>query len=408
MKSLLNGKPVPEAPALYQANSALHWGKRVSVVDPSLFTLPYDQALVRALLAVGLDVELVGRPPRPGEAPPSVPFRASCYRRFDSAPRRLGAAGALLKAGEHLVDALHLAHAATGLTHLQWLAFPLADALALRLARRRGPLVVTVHDTTPFNGSPSHPLQAAGFRAALAAADRLIVHTAGGRKRLAALGIPPERIAVVPHGPLGESGPGGGDRPRGPRLTLVVFGKIRRYKGLDVLVEALARLDPAIRAGLRVIVAGEPLMDLGPLRRHIADADLGCTVDLIPRRLDEPETRALLEAADGFVFPYREIEASGVFYLVQGLGRWLIASRLGAFAEAIEDGVSGRLVPPEDPDALAAALREAALFRPRPAALPRVTGWDAIARTTAAVYAAAWSDWAAGRRPATAPALATR
>ena len=51
---------------------------------------------------------------------------------------------------------------------------------------------------------------------------------------------------------------------------------------------------------------------------------------------------------------------------MQGLGRWLIASRLGAFAEAIEDGVSGRLVAPEDPQALAAALREVACDR-RPA-----------------------------------------
>ena len=226
-------------------------------------------------------------------------------------------------------------------------------------------MVVTVHDTTPFNGSPTHPLQARGFLAALGAADRLIVHTAAGRRRLAALGIAPERIAVVPHGPLGRAAPRR-DRPRGARLTLVAFGKMRPYKGLDVLVEALARLDADTRAGLRVIVAGEPMMDLAPLRGRIAGAGLGEVVALVPRRLDEAETGALFEAADGFVFPYREIEASGVFYLVQGLGRWLIASRLGAFAEAIEDGASGRLVRPGDPDDLAAALREAANSRPFP------------------------------------------
>ena len=268
-------------------------------------------------------------------------------------------------------------------------------------------MVVTVHDTTPFNGSPSHPLQTRGFRLALAGADRLIVHTAAGRDRLAALGIAPGRIAVVPHGPLGGAGPRR-DRPAGERLIVVAFGKIRPYKGLDVLVEALARLDAGTRSRLRVIVAGEPMMDLGPLRRRIADAGLGETVDLVARRLDEAETEVLLDAADAFVFPYREIEASGVFYLVQGLGRWIIASRLGAFAEAIADGASGRLVAPEDPDALAAALREAALARPRPSAAPRVTGWDAIARATVGVYAAAWHDWSAGRRAIGAPALAGR
>ena len=264
--------------------------------------------------------------------------------------------------------------------------------------------MATVHDTTPFNGSPSHALQSRGFRLALAAADRLIVHTVAGRDRLAALGIAPERIAVIPHGPLGgHLAPR--DPPQDGRLTLVAFGKMRPYKGLDVLVEALARLDDDTRARLRVIVAGEPMLDLAPLRRRIADAGLSGTIDLVARRLDDAETAALLDAADAFVFPYREIEASGVFYLVQGLGRWLIASRLGAFAEAIEDGISGRLVAPEDPQALADALREVACDRRRPTAPPRVTGWDAIARATLEVYAAASSDRASGRDPVGAPAL---
>jgi len=377
----------------------------VRVIDASLFTAPYDAALVAALRRGGVEAELVGRPLRPGEAEPGVPYRPLFYRRTDSAPRRLGAIGAALKAAEHLKDGLALGRVGGGLLHFQWLPFPLGDALTLRLLRRRGPVVATVHDTTPFNGSPSHPLQSHGFRLALAAADRLIVHTAAGRDRLAALGIASERVAVVPHGPLDARLPPR-DRPQGTRLTLVAFGKMRPYKGLDVLVEALARLDDDARSRLRVIVAGEPMIDLAPLRGRIRDAGLGGTVDIIARRLDEAETAALLEAADAFVFPYREIEASGVFYQVQGLGRWLIASRLGAFAEAIEDGASGRLVAPEDPRALAAALREAACHRPWPTAPPRVTAWDAIARATAEVYAAAWNDRAGRRDPAGALAPA--
>ena len=103
-------------------------------------------------------------------------------------------------------------------------------------------MVVTVHDTAPFNGSPTRALQRLGLRwPPSRAADRLIVHTAAGRRRLAALGLAPERIAVVPHGPLGRAAPRR-DRPRRARLTLVAFGKMRPYKGLDVLVEALARL----------------------------------------------------------------------------------------------------------------------------------------------------------------------
>ena len=104
----------------------------------------------------------------------------------------------------------------------------------------------------------------------------------------------------------------------------------------------------------------------------------------------------LFERADGFVFPYREIEASGVFYLVQGLGRWVVASRLGAFAEALEDGVSGRLVPPDDVEALAAALAECVDLNPSPSAPARVTDWATIARATLATYAEARNEWIAG------------
>ena len=121
---------------------------------------------------------------------------------------------------------------------------------------------------------------------------------------------------------------------------------MRPYKGLDVLVAALALLPPETRESLRVVIAGEPLMDLAPLHATIRTAGLEPTVEISPRRLDDAEMHALFEMADAFAFPYREIEASGVFYLVQGLARWVIASRLGAFAEAIEDGVSGRLVTP--------------------------------------------------------------
>lgn len=371
----------------------------VCVVDPSLFTAPYDTALVTALRAEGCPARLCGRPPRPGEGAPDVPFTTGFYRRFDEAPHRLGGLGAALKAAEHVADGLTLAAAgAPGeVTHFQWLPFPLADARILRRVRRRGPVVVTVHDTRPFNGSPTSRVQRWGFAAALAAADRLIVHTEAGRGRLAALGLDGARIRIIPHGPLG-SGAVLRRRPDAGRFTLVAFGKMRPYKGLDLLAAALGRLDQGQRAGLRVIVAGEPLMDLTMLRSVVAEAGLGGIVEIVPRRLGEAEMDRLFERADGFVFPYREIEASGVFYLVQGLGRWVIASAIGAFAEAIEDGVSGRLVPVGDVEALAEALVECIEHNPMPTAPARITDWATIARATIGVYREALADWQAEAR----------
>lgn len=369
----------------------------ILMVDPSLFTPSYDAALIHALRAQGASVELVGRPPRRSEAPSEPAAVPHFYRWFDTAPHLLGLPGAALKAMEHALDGLRFASSAGSadrLLHFQWLPFPLADAALLRVARRRGPVVATVHDTAPFNGTPTASLQVHGFAAALDGAHRLIVHTESGRRRLRKLGIDEERIRVIPHGPL-PGAPTARPHVRDPRWTVVAFGKLRPYKGLDVLVEAAAALDAETRAGLRIIIAGEPAMDLRPLRAAIAANCLEGVVEIRDRWHDDEALATLFSEADAFVFPHREVEASGVFFLVQGLGRWLIASRIGAFAEAIEDGVSGRLVPPEAADALAEALADGVSRRPGPAAPPRVADWDSIARATLATYAEALDQWSA-------------
>ncbi len=390
MNWFTNGESVDAAPGEYLP---------VRIVDPARFTVVYDEALVRALRAEGCDATLHARAHRPGETPPAVPCEVRFYRRFDAAPRRLGALGAALKAAEHVGDGLVLARSgvAGAITHFQWLPFPRADARLVRRVRRRGPVVVTVHDTHCGAGAPG------GLAAALAGADRLIVHTAAGRDRLAGLGLAPGRIRVIPHGPLGVARPLR-RRPDAGRYTLVAFARGRRDRGphrgpgrgLHHLAAALGRLEARHRAGLRVIVAGEPMTDPAALRDTVEDAGLAGSVEIVPRRLGDAEMERLFERADGFVFPGRGAEASGVFYLVHGLDRWVIAPRIGAFADSIEDGASGRLVAPDDVAALAAALVECVERAPAPSAPARVTDWATIARATLATYAEARAAWAEG------------
>ena len=96
-------------------------------------------------------------------------------------------------------------------------------------------------------------------------------------------------------------------------------------------------------------------------------------------------------------FPYREIEASGVLALALAHGRPILASQIGGFAETLAEGVHGQLVEPDDPASLAAAMTR---FLDNPtfmaecasnvAALARaMPTWPEIARSTAAIYAAA-------------------
>jgi glycosyltransferase involved in cell wall biosynthesis len=374
---------------------------RVMLVDASLFTAPYDAALTGGLVANGVVPTWVVRPTRDGDRQeiPTEYVDDFFYKRIERMsflPQRLRTAA------KGLAHALGLARLVArvlaqrpDVVHFQWLVVPPLDALAIRLIALRCPVVLTVHDTVPFNGERLSLLQNLGFDVPLKLSRRLIVHTRAGRERLLERGVPDDKVAVIPHGPLklAIAATGAADRTAGAhqhgdddRVTFVLFGEIKPYKGPDVLIEALARLPLPLRRRARVIIAGRPRMDLAPIGARIAELGLGLTVEVWPRRLSEPEMADLFAAADCFVFPYRQIDASGVYFLTKDLGKWIIASRVGIFAEEVQDGIQGALVPPDDPAALSAALATAIQQQPTPAATPPGHSWLDIGRATRRLY----------------------
>jgi glycosyltransferase involved in cell wall biosynthesis len=238
--------------------------------------------------------------------------------------------------------------------------------------------------------------------AALAIPDRVIVHTPQGQEALVAAGLDPAKIAIVPHGRLRGATPAQSHGTRRGRWRIVQFGKVQTYKGVDILIEALGRLNPAIRARISVIVAGEPLIDVARLRARAHALGLDeAVLEFRFRRQSEAEMEALLAEADMFVFPYRAIEASGVLFLVAGRGKWIVASDLGAFSGLIgHDGQAGTLTPPADPIALAAAIEASIGRRPSRDIAAGITGWDRIGAMTRDVYLEARDAWRLARRAA--------
>ena len=382
---------------------------RVALIDPSLFTLPYDRALAGGLTRAGHRVALYGRRPGPEDGDPGgvelVPafYAAAGSQPVATLPRplRLG-----IKGVDHVVSMARLLRRLRAerpdVIHFQWLPLPLVDGAMLPRFAALAPLVLTVHDTDPFNGDPSAGVQQRGFSRCLGAFDALIVHTAQGRARLLARGVPDGKPVVLPHGPLVEVPPPPPDPMRGP-LTLVLFGKIKPYKGADVLIEAFARLPDALRAQARLRVVGKPYMDLAPLRELARSRGVLDRLTIEPRFVADAEMGEVFAPGSVAVFPYREIEASGVLSLALAHGRPVVASALGNFAEAVEDGVQGRLVPPGDAAALSSALAGLIGDRPFAAACAararllaeRTPDWDEIARRTAETYDAAAAAWAA-------------
>ena len=125
-----------------------------------------------------------------------------------------------------------------------------------------------------------------------------------------------------------------------------------------MLLEAFRQVD-----GAELWVVGMPRMPMGELR-ELARRAPG-KVRFVDRFITDPEIPAFMRRADLVVLPYRNIEQSGVLYTALAFGRPLVLSSVGGFPEIAEQGAA-RLVPPEDPGALAQALGELLADRSSP------------------------------------------
>lgn len=359
------------------------------LIDPSLFTAPYDGALNAGLQANGVNPVWLTRHLRSNEAEeiPSANVRPIFYGFTDGARRRHGQQWRVLKGLEHIAGLRRMAKIARrgfDVVHFQWTVLPRIDIRAMNAMRRHVPVLLTVHDTTPFNGKAVNRMQVDGLEEVLRLVDALIVHTDAGRETLREQGIDAARIHIVPHGPLHLRGSGAENRRAG-LWRIVMFGRLQDYKGLDVLIEAAGMLDPETLDRIEIIIAGEPMIDLAPHMARIAALGLQDVFEFRPHRFDDDAMAALLHSADTFVFPYHAIESSGVLFLVAGLGKWMVASDLGSFRTMIADGENGTLVEPGNPERLAAALRNS-MDREVVGAPPLAPGWVEIGGMTRHIY----------------------
>lgn len=184
----------------------------------------------------------------------------------------------------------------------------------------------------------------------LTCSHRFVAHSKADAEAIARA-FPAARVSVCPN-PLPTSAPPPARiLPRRARIEILFFGLVRPYKGLDVLAEAMERLGDA---DVFLTVAGEWWIRDTPLRARLEKL---ARVELIDRYVSDTEAADLLGRADAVVLPYRQASGTAVAPLAYRYGKPVIASRVGGLADMVAEGVSGFLVPPGDPAALAEAIR---------------------------------------------------
>lgn len=127
---------------------------------------------------------------------------------------------------------------------------------------------------------------------------------------------------------------------------LLFFGLIRRYKGLDLLLEAMA--DSRIRQGqIKLVVAGEFYEDASVYRGLIEKNKLQASVFLHTLYIPDEQVKYYFCAADAVVLPYRDATQSGIAPIAYHFELPMIATNVGGLPDTIEDGKTGLLCKPD-------------------------------------------------------------
>ncbi len=237
--------------------------------------------------------------------------------------------------------------------------------------------------------------------------DHIFAHTNQSREELRTeFGVALDKISVIPYGindavpttPLLPSeakrrlGVGSSDR------TMLFFGLIAPYKGLEYLLTALAGILAEDRS-YRLLIAGKPKWDNTywlKLEKIIADARIGSRITQRIQFIPDEEVEVFFKAADVLVMPYTEIFQSGILFLAYSFGLPVIATDVGALKEEIVEGRTGFLCAPRDAVSLAEAIRAyftSDLFKELDLQRAEIKAyaserhsWDAVAEITASVY----------------------
>jgi len=243
---------------------------------------------------------------------------------------------------------------------MYWMPFfsPAFTRIARRLSQRGIPSLAVVHNAIPHERHPADAFLTARFLRACRTLVALSDIVAGDVQSLA----PQTHLRLLYHPVYDRFGEALDRSEARKRLNipadanvLLFFGNVRRYKGLDVLIDALPE---AIRRAPRILalVAGEFYEDVENYRSRIRERDVTDYVRIDDRYIPTEDVAAYFSAADVVVHPYRSATQSGVVRTAQSFEVPVIGTDVGGLAADIGSG--GVVVTSEDPVELGRAIAD--------------------------------------------------
>jgi glycosyltransferase involved in cell wall biosynthesis len=223
-------------------------------------------------------------------------------------------------------------------------------ALALPGAKRP-PMIVTVHDPEPHSGEHNWR-KGLARRLAYPRASRFVLYNSALREPFAQrFQIPTADIHTARLGAYDIYREWPASAAPGQTPTVLFFGRLSPYKGLDVFYRAAALIAARLR-GIRFVVAGRRVPGYTP---PLPPAVPGSEIEVRDRYLSNEETATLFRNASVAICPYRDATQSGVVLTAFAFGVPVVASDAGGLPEYVSHGQTGLVVPVGDAEATADA-----------------------------------------------------
>jgi alpha-maltose-1-phosphate synthase len=183
-------------------------------------------------------------------------------------------------------------------------------------------------------------------------ANKVIVHGKNLKEVLLEFGLAEKKIVVVPHGDYSFFTKFSQKNIKSERYTILQFGRIVKYKGVDTLLKAVPLIKKKIPL-IRVIIAGEG--DFSPYQKYLTK-NIISNVKIINHYISDETVAELFQRCSFVVLPYDDATQSGIIPIAYSFKKPVVTTNVGSLPEVVENGITGLIIEPKNSKQLAEAV----------------------------------------------------